>query len=50
MAEAQIVCRRIQDSPSSEINPITFVAVIKKLFKPFEKKVTMKVLNKKDIE
>ena len=50
LAEAQFVCRRLQDSPSSEINPITFVAEIKKLFKPFEKKVTIKVLNKKDIE
>ncbi|MGL5246433.1 MAG: leucyl aminopeptidase [Mycoplasmoidaceae bacterium] len=50
LAEAQTKCRYLQDAPSLIIDPLSFVDEIKKLFKPFEKKVTIKVLTKKEIK
>ncbi|MGL4647756.1 MAG: leucyl aminopeptidase, partial [Mycoplasmoidaceae bacterium] len=50
LAEAQTICRRLQDAPSSIINPLTFVEEVKKVFKPFGTKVKIKVLDKKELK
>ncbi len=50
LAEAQSFCRYLQDAPSSIINPLTFVKEVQDFFKPISKKVTIKVLTKKELK
>ena len=50
IAESQFFCRRLQDTPSDIMTPIKFVEEIQQLFKPFESKVKISVMDKKQLE
>lgn len=50
IAESQIFCRRLQDTPSDIMNPLTFVENVKKEFEDVANKVSIKVMNKKELE
>ncbi len=50
IAESQFFCRRLQDTPSDIINPITFVENVIKEFEQVKDKVTIRVMDKKELE
>lgn len=50
IAESQSFCRKLQDTPSDILNPITFVEMVSKEFEQVSNKVTIKVMDKKDLE
>lgn len=49
ISDAQYFCRNLQDRPSSQIYPESFVEEVKKLFTEISDKVSIRVLDKKDL-
>lgn len=47
--EAQEFCRRLQDTPSNQLNALDFVKEVEDLFKPFASKVKITILDKKEL-
>lgn len=50
ISDAQYFCRNLQDRPSSQIYPESFVEEVKKLFADVQDKVSISVLNKEDLK
>lgn len=50
ISDAQYFCRNLQDRPSSQIYPESFVEEVKKLFADIQDKVSISVLNKEDLK
>lgn len=50
ISESQTFCRRLQDTPSDILNPITFVENVTKEFESLSDKVIIRVMDKKEIE
>lgn len=50
IADAQTFCRRLQDTPSDILNPITFVEEIKGKFESLSEKVKINIFDKKQLE